>query len=203
MAADVMAGMEGAPDTEAVLGAVAGSPAATGEATGAHAEKSVAPDEFIVLARAYADEVWLERPQDIDRLLKKNLDIDKNLATCCFAFGTTSDVKDEAWRWYRWGKEGKGDLRTLAALASEFLRGQAQTFEVYFGFTDAASLLLSAASAMGSVTSHDELKRVSYELNHCMMLLHYWCDICIPWAELSLVHADLVRAREGAATPRR
>lgn len=148
--------------------------------------------QFISEASQYSDSIWLERPTDIVRMLQRNKGLEKNLATSVFCFADTSSLKDAAWSWYRLGKKREGDLATILSIAAERLDGAAKTFETYYSMEDAAHLMEDAARAMREVSSFEELSSVSYAFEHCMVLLHYWCDISIPWSDLSPVHAQLM-----------
>ena len=153
------------------------------------------PAEFVERAHAFAQDIWLVQPADIDLMLHKNLDRDKNLATSCLCLGDTNALKEDAWTWYRWGRDGRGDLATVTALACERLHEAQEYFMDYYAFEDTVELLKDAEDALGRCTSHAELRDVAYALEHCLILMHYWTDISIPWAELSPIHAELLRKR--------
>lgn len=153
------------------------------------------PAEFVERAREFAQDIWLDRPDDIGRMLCKNLDRDKNLATSCLCLGDTNALKEDAWTWYRWGRDGRGDLATVKALACERLHEAQAYFMDYYAFADTVALLKDAEGALGSCATHDDLRDVAYALEHCLILMHYWTDISIPWAELSPIHADQLHRR--------
>ena len=153
------------------------------------------PTEFVDRAEAFAQKVWLEQPDDIGRMLHKNLDRDKNLATSCLCLGDTNALKEDAWTWYRWGRDSRGDLATIKGLACERLREAQEYFMDYYAFEDTVALIGDAQVAIGACATHAELRDAAYALEHCLILMHYWTDISIPWAELSPVHADLLRRR--------
>ena len=155
-------------------------------------------EDFLAEAASYSDATWLDVPADIRRMLKKNLELDKNLATSCFAFGDTHNLKDDMWRLYRWGKEGAGDLDTLKMVGCERLSSEAKVFVDYYGFTDAAALLEHASKALAEAPDHEALSKVAYAIEHCLVGLHYWVDISIPWAELSPVHAKIIKGRDAS-----
>ena len=67
----------------------------------------------------------------------------------------------------------------------------------YHAFEDTITLLGDAEEAIGACATHGELRDVAYALEHCLILMHYWTGISIPWAELSPVHAGLLRERDG------
>lgn len=159
-----------------------------------------APEVEAFLVKAYrAADAALESPMpDVSRMLERQLDIDKNLATSVLCFGACYCLKDQAWLWYRWAKKDEPGLDAIARLASLTLNEAAESFGDCYACTDTADLLHEAAGAMRAATSSAEIASIAYALAHYMITLYYWVDASIPWAELSPVHADLVRARAGS-----
>lgn len=154
-----------------------------------------AVDAFVERSGDAYDAVWNAPSPDIRRMLHKNIGIGKNLSTSVFAFGDTSAIEGDAWTWYRRGKGRKGDLGTLTSLAAERLTGAAKSFRDCYDFQDTANLLEEAADALGAVNTHAELASVAFALERYLVLIHYWVDAAIPFAELCPAHAEMIRAR--------
>ena len=143
-----------------------------------------------------AAEAGLTEPMpDAGRMLERQLDIDKNLATSMLCFGACYGLKDQAWSWYLWAKEGKDGLPAITRYASETLAAQAASFGDCYACSDAERMLKEASEEMAGAETAEDVEDVAFAVAHYMITLYYWVDASIPWADLSPIHADLVRAR--------
>lgn len=134
-----------------------------------------------------------QMPAEVGSMLRRQLDIDKNLATSVLAFGNSYAVKDAAWGWYRMALAHEGDLDTIKAVTSSYLRGQSSSYLDCYSLGETAAFLSKAADAADECAGWDELADVLYAVVHHMVRTYYWIDANIPWAKLSPIQAEMVR----------
>jgi hypothetical protein len=152
-------------------------------------------EKFLAEASSWSTAATYKMPAEIGTLLRRQLDLDKNLATSVLAFGNSYAVKDVAWGWYCLARSHEGDLATLRSVASSYFRNQSLSYLDCYALSETSVFLSGAADAVNDCSEWNEFADILYSVVHHMIRTYYWIDASFPWAKLSPVHASLVKGR--------
>lgn len=143
-----------------------------------------ATDQLVERLLAGMEGMWLERPEDVSRMVGRNFDTGKEFSCWAYCWGYLSNLGDLLYTLYGMANEGEGDVATLGALLARRCRAYADGFEAAGHMTDCSGMLREAADGFEAVADHAELARLARALQRYVMQLSFWVDMELPWAEV-------------------
>lgn len=142
-------------------------------------------DELLEKIGGATLEMWLDRPQDVGRMVGRNYATGKEFAVWAYCWGYLGNLGDWLYSLHGISEKREGDVGTLGLLYAQRCREYASIFRATGHMEDLASLLEDAAVGFESAKAHEELSQLSRTLQRYVMQLSFWVDIELPWAEVS------------------
>jgi len=142
------------------------------------------------------EQAWMSPPKDMARMNARRGAKGSNLTIAVYAQGDTNSAAYYLYMVYTMATEKRGNLETLKDLASAFCSFLGIRFQEYYHMEDAELLSMRTALAIKDVGTHEELAEVLQAIQHYYGQLAYWIDLAIPWSELSVEHARIMKRRE-------
>ena len=109
-----------------------------------------------VLDRATKD-IWLEQPEDIRRMLRRNVEIEKNFSVWVSCNGRIDNFNAILYSWYTQMERGDGDVRFWRSLLSFEMDRYSQLMRNQYDMVVAAHILEGCARGYAGAETMDQL----------------------------------------------
>lgn len=129
--------------------------------------------------------MWLDRPEDVSRMVGRNYETGKAFSCWAYCWGYLSNLCNELYMIFNFAKTGQGDLETHKLLLATRSRNYAGSFIACGHMRDCADTLKLAADAFDKVEDHAQLATLCRTLQRYLLQLSWWVDMELPWAEVS------------------
>lgn len=145
-----------------------------------------------VLDRATKD-IWLEQPEDIRRMLRRNVEIEKNFSVWVSCNGRIDNFNAILYSWYTQMERGDGDVRFWQSLLSFEMDRYSQLMRNQYDMVDAAHILEVCARGYAGAETMDQLLALTRSALFYVAQLAYWVDMSIPWDKISTAFSQIMR----------
>lgn len=151
-------------------------------------------NELIMELEAHAQKMWTEKPDDIDRMLERKGACGSNLTIVSFVKMETQGAANILYMLYGLARQEEGDLETLKQIAIDYLVYLGDRFQNYYKMSDSYCVAMQAAVAAADIKEYSSFAQLIRAVQRYFGQLSYWVDFSIPWCDLSLKHAELMKA---------
>lgn len=153
--------------------------------------------ELVRELEAYSNEMWLNQPKDIDRMLSRNGACGSNFTIIMFARTDAQSASNTLYQLYSLAQSEEGDLETLRRFSAELLSFLGMRVKNYYSMDTTHVLSLRSAVLVRQAKTYQELAEILRAIQRYYGQLAYWIDFAMPWKGLSEEYDRLIAA--GAA----
>lgn len=151
-------------------------------------------NELIMELDANAQKMWTEKPADIDRMLRRKGARGSNLTIVAFVKMDTQGAANILYMLYGMACQQEGDLDTLKKIMIDYLVYLGDRFQNYYKMDDSYCVAMQAAVAAADLSDFGGFAQLARAVQRYFGQLSYWVDFSIPWHDLSIAHAELIKA---------
>jgi hypothetical protein len=149
------------------------------------AEPANEAEAFIAEVKAATQDMWMDKPADVLRLIGRNFETGKEFACWAYCWGYLSNLGDALNLLYTFAENEEGDLATMEHNMAERCRGYAGSVVAAGHMTDLAALLERAADIAPTIGDYATFAKFARALELYVVQLSFWVDIELPWAEVA------------------
>ena len=154
--------------------------------------------EFVKIVESKVQEMWIDHPADIDRMLARKGACGSNFTIVMYVKTDTQNAANFLYQLYALAKDEQGDLSTIQKMAGQFLSFMGMRFKNYYHMEDTHTLGMKAAVLVRQAEGFQETAELLRAVQRYFNLMAYWVDFSIPWKEMSDEHAALMEAGKAA-----
>ena len=148
--------------------------------------------EFIKIVDSKIEEMWVDHPADIDRMLARKGACGSNFTIVMFVKTDTQDAANFLYQLYSLAKAETGDLATIQKIAGHYLAFLGMRFKNYYHMEDTHTLGMKAAVLVRQTVTFEETAELIRALQRYFNLMAYWVDFAVPWKKMSDRYAELM-----------
>ena len=137
--------------------------------------------------------MWMEQPEDIVRMLRRNVEIQKNFSVWVSCNGRVDNFNSILYSFYTQMERGDGDVRFWCALLSHEMARYSQLLQNQYDMTDAAQILSLCSRAYEEIGNREQLLSLTRSALFYVAQLAYWVDMSIPWNKVSIAFSQIMR----------
>jgi len=130
-------------------------------------------------------EIWLERPVELDDMVKRNATTGRELGVWAYAWGELVNLSDMLLVLMRMARQKNGGVRTLRAVAAEQCRFFSDVFGSSAHMVDTRLILAEAASYLEGAETYEAFVELARAVQLWVLQMSFWCDMELPWDVMS------------------
>ena len=130
-------------------------------------------------------EIWLERPVELDDMVKRNATTGRELGVWAYAWGELVNLSDMLLVLMRMARQKNGGVRTLRAVAAEQCRFFSEVFGSSAHMVDTRLILAEAASYLEGTETYEAFVELARAVQLWVLQMSFWCDMELPWDVMS------------------
>ena len=149
-------------------------------------------DELVALLKRREQEIWLDKPADIRRLVGRNYHTGREFPVWFYSLAYLEGLSVTLNTYNALARKHEGDLKTLTGLAALQTRyysdsggEDSEGFRRIAHLNDTADLLEQAADRFDHIDDWDDFARLTKALQRYLLQLKFWVDIEFPWKPVS------------------
>ena len=140
--------------------------------------------------------IWLEQPEEIRRMLQRNVEINKNFSVWTSCNGRVESLNASLYSYYVQIEKGEAELSFWKRLLSAEMKNYGQIMDSFYYMGETARLLKLCAQAYECVENREQLLSLTESLLFYSAQIAYWVDMSIPWDAVSDAFAQIMKEQK-------
>ncbi|MEG0958910.1 MAG: hypothetical protein RSC93_09490 [Erysipelotrichaceae bacterium] len=142
-------------------------------------------NNFINEMKEYNELIRLNMPKDIDNLMNRNRDVEKNYGVMVLAYCDFEAADAAIFQLIEIAQDQHADLTTLKMVASHIIDWNIGGFKSSYNLYEGARLLIKGKEYLSNCSTMKEFVDLLEVMHRYFITITYWIDLKLPWAELS------------------